>query len=282
MRSRRRDSAILTALGVGDLFGDPSDPRQAGQSRPGEDLSDVVQCGDQLFDSVKRRVGLPVQQDAPVVLGETSTPGSWIRSSSARNSAGIEVSRRGLLRTRSGTLTLVINADRILRIFRITGLARVLAPYPWTACLAPIGLVMGGVAKNITETLTTSKGVADVFTRLGGGSVMVNAYFAATTTLFGLMASGYAIQAALKLRSEEANGRAEPLLATATGRVRWAASHLTLSVNLTVHPQPEGARDRVHGGSARVADPDRRGSHGNRAHRAAPPRHFRLIAARGS
>jgi ABC-2 type transport system permease protein len=49
-------------------------------------------------------------------------------------------------------------------------------------------------------------------------------------TLFALTASGYAIQATLKLRSEEAGGRAEPVLATAVGRVRWAAGHLFFSL----------------------------------------------------
>jgi ABC-2 type transport system permease protein len=48
--------------------------------------------------------------------------------------------------------------------------------------------------------------------------------------MLGLIAAGYAIQAALRLRSEEASLRAEPVLATAVGRVRWACSHLAFSL----------------------------------------------------
>jgi polyether ionophore transport system permease protein len=48
--------------------------------------------------------------------------------------------------------------------------------------------------------------------------------------ILGLIAAAYAIQAILRLRSEETGGRAEPVLATAVGRLRWAASHLVFSV----------------------------------------------------
>jgi ABC-2 type transport system permease protein len=78
--------------------------------------------------------------------------------------------------------------------------------------------------------LQGNKGLEDVISRLGGSGAVVDAYLASTMTLFGLMASGYAIQATLKLRTEEASGRAEPVLAMAVGRVRWAASHFALSL----------------------------------------------------
>jgi polyether ionophore transport system permease protein len=49
-------------------------------------------------------------------------------------------------------------------------------------------------------------------------------------SLLGLIAAGYAIQATLRLRDEETSGRAEPVLSTAAGRLRWAASHLVFSI----------------------------------------------------
>jgi polyether ionophore transport system permease protein len=100
----------------------------------------------------------------------------------------------------------------------------------WTVCLALVGLLMGGVGKNVAEMMRDNQAVADVFSRLGGGGAMTDAYLAGTMTLFGLAAAGYAVQATLKLRAEEAAGRAEPLLATAVGRIGWALAHLTFAV----------------------------------------------------
>ncbi|MEV4146304.1 ABC transporter permease [Amycolatopsis sp. NPDC049691] len=100
----------------------------------------------------------------------------------------------------------------------------------WTGCLALVGLLMGGVAQNVAETMRDNKAVADVLSRLGGGGGVMDAYLAGTMTLFGLAAAGYAVQATLKLRAEEAGGRAEPVLATAVGRIGWALAHLTFAL----------------------------------------------------
>jgi polyether ionophore transport system permease protein len=100
----------------------------------------------------------------------------------------------------------------------------------WTGCLALVGLLMGGVAKNVADMMRDNKAVADVFSRLGGGGAVMDAYLAGTMTLFGLAAAGYAVQATLKLRAEEAAGRAEPVLATAVGRLGWALAHLVFAL----------------------------------------------------
>ncbi|RSM38478.1 ABC transporter permease [Amycolatopsis balhimycina DSM 5908] len=100
----------------------------------------------------------------------------------------------------------------------------------WTVCLGLVGLLMGGVARNVAEMMRDNKAVAEVFSRMGGGGAATDAYLAGTMTLFGLAAAGYAVQATLKLRAEEAAGRAEPVLATAVGRVGWALAHLTFAL----------------------------------------------------
>ncbi|MFB9687606.1 ABC transporter permease [Amycolatopsis plumensis] len=99
----------------------------------------------------------------------------------------------------------------------------------WTGCLGLVGLLMGGVARNVADTMRDNRAVADVVSRMGGGGAVLDAYLAGTMTLFGLAAAGYAVQATLKLRAEEAAGRAEPVLATAVGRVGWALAHLTFA-----------------------------------------------------
>jgi ABC-2 type transport system permease protein len=100
----------------------------------------------------------------------------------------------------------------------------------WTGCLALVGLLMGGVAQNVADMMRDNRAVADVFSRLGGGGAVLDAYLAGTMTVFGLAAAGYAVQATLKLRAEEVAGRAEPVLATAVGRLGWALAHLTFAV----------------------------------------------------
>jgi ABC-2 type transport system permease protein len=48
--------------------------------------------------------------------------------------------------------------------------------------------------------------------------------------LAGLVAAGYIVSVILRLRTEEAGHQAELVLATATGRTRWALSHIAVAV----------------------------------------------------
>jgi ABC-2 type transport system permease protein len=92
------------------------------------------------------------------------------------------------------------------------------------------GAAVGSVAKGIGSLLGSGAQVRDALTRLGGQSGITDAYLAATMGIVGLAAAGYAISAVLRLRSEETAQRAEPVLATATGRIGWAAGHLVVAV----------------------------------------------------
>jgi ABC-2 type transport system permease protein len=88
----------------------------------------------------------------------------------------------------------------------------------------------GAAAKGIGQLFGTSTALEREFSRLGGSAVITNAYLAALMLLAGLVAAAYAVSAVLRLRTEETEGRAEPVLATATGRVRWALSHIAIAV----------------------------------------------------
>lgn len=68
------------------------------------------------------------------------------------------------------------------------------------------------------------------FAVLGGATGAIDNYLAGMMSVLGLIAAGYAIQAALRLREEEAAGHAEPVLSTATSRLRWAGGHLAFSL----------------------------------------------------
>ncbi|GAA3812517.1 exporter of polyketide antibiotics [Sphaerisporangium flaviroseum] len=99
----------------------------------------------------------------------------------------------------------------------------------WVAGFAALGLVLGGLAKNIGD-LARGNQMQDIFARMGGTGGIIDAYLAAVLGLLGLFAAAYAIQATLRLRSEESALRAEPVLATSVGRLRWAGSHIAFSI----------------------------------------------------
>ena len=104
----------------------------------------------------------------------------------------------------------------------------------WVAGYAVTFAASGAAAKGVGQLVGTSTALQREFARLGGQAAIVNAYLAALMLLAGLVGAAYATSAVLRLRSEETDGRAEPVLATRTGRVRWALSHITVAVAGTV------------------------------------------------
>ena len=96
----------------------------------------------------------------------------------------------------------------------------------WAAGFLAGGLAIGVLAKNIGQVVGKTGGVDTAFMRIAGEHALTNAYLAACTSLVGLVAAGYGVAAVLRVRAEETAQRADPVLATATGRLRWAGSHL--------------------------------------------------------
>ena len=100
----------------------------------------------------------------------------------------------------------------------------------WAAGYAVYGLVIGGLATGIGPLVGDNSAAREMFVKLGGQAGLVNALLAAMMGFMGVGASVYAVQAALRLRAEESGQRAEPVLAAAVGRIRWAWSHLVFAV----------------------------------------------------
>ena len=100
----------------------------------------------------------------------------------------------------------------------------------WAAGFAFTFAASGAAAKGIGQLLGSSTALQREFTRLGGQTAITNAYLAALMLLAGLGAAGYAMSAVLRLRAEETDGLAEPVLATATGRISWALCHVAVAV----------------------------------------------------
>jgi ABC-2 type transport system permease protein len=104
----------------------------------------------------------------------------------------------------------------------------------WTLGLFALGAMYGGVAAGVGDLITDTPQIGEILRRVGGEQALIDAFLAATTTIAGLVASGFAIQATLRLRSEETGLRAEHVLATGVSRGAWAMSHVSVAVVGTV------------------------------------------------
>ncbi|GIH14481.1 ABC transporter permease [Rugosimonospora africana] len=100
----------------------------------------------------------------------------------------------------------------------------------WAVGFAVVGVVVGSIGNGIKGLIGDNATVSDVLTRLGGRGGVIDAYLSTVLGMLGLVAAVYAVQAVLRLRSEETGLRAEPLLATRVGRIGWAVSHVAFAV----------------------------------------------------
>jgi ABC-2 type transport system permease protein len=99
----------------------------------------------------------------------------------------------------------------------------------WGAGVLVTGIAYGWIAPTIDSFVANNKALAQVLAGAGAGS-LTDTYFATSLRIMALVASGFAIQSALRLRSEESAQRAEPVLAAPVSRWRWAASHLAIAL----------------------------------------------------
>jgi ABC-2 type transport system permease protein len=101
----------------------------------------------------------------------------------------------------------------------------------WTIALAITGASFGGIAQDMEAFAKGDPRLTETMAELTGSSgSIVDLYLAAIFTWIGAVVAIYAVQATLRLRSEETGDRAEPVLATAVTRIRWAASHVLCAV----------------------------------------------------
>lgn len=98
----------------------------------------------------------------------------------------------------------------------------------WAAGLLLIAVVFGAIGDEVDAFLETSDELAELFAVLGGSEVLVDLFIVFFLGLLAVAVGGFAVQGVLRLRSEEATGRAEPLLSTAVSRTRWIAGHLVI------------------------------------------------------
>jgi ABC-2 type transport system permease protein len=101
----------------------------------------------------------------------------------------------------------------------------------WAAGFAVLGTIYGSIAETAADIFRDSPQLAETLQQFGiDPDTAVDSYLASTMGIGGIVAAGYAVQATLRLRGEEAGGSAESLLSAPLGRVRWAAGHLSVAL----------------------------------------------------
>lgn len=131
----------------------------------------------------------------------------------------------GVLATRPGPGS----ASRGLR--SATGLAiRLLRAslIAWAVGIFLFGLVYGAITESIEEFITENEQLAEILAQAGGD--VVDSYLATALAMLAMIGSGFSVQAALRMRTEESAGRLEALLATTTGRARLLGGYVALAV----------------------------------------------------
>jgi ABC-2 type transport system permease protein len=98
----------------------------------------------------------------------------------------------------------------------------------WSGAMLLMGLVVGSLGSSIDAFLDSDQ-ARDMIARLGGTTTMLDAFFGVEQGAAALIVTIFAISSVLRMRAEESGLRAEPLLATAIGRRRWAAGYLAVA-----------------------------------------------------
>jgi len=99
----------------------------------------------------------------------------------------------------------------------------------WGLGVTLLGFVYGGLAESV-KTLLSDNPDAQVFFRGNSTADLVDSYLGVTLRITALMVAAYAVSATCRARSEEAAGRAEPVLAGAVSRSGWFGSHLLVAL----------------------------------------------------
>ncbi|RZS45008.1 ABC-2 type transport system permease protein [Herbihabitans rhizosphaerae] len=100
----------------------------------------------------------------------------------------------------------------------------------WTSGMLLVGAMFGSLASGMGDLIGDSPQAKEIFQRMGGAQSIVDSFIAGMGGMFGIFAALYAVQAVLRMRTEETAVRVEPLLATNVSRLSWVGSHLVFPI----------------------------------------------------
>ncbi|MFG2314885.1 ABC transporter permease [Streptomyces tendae] len=99
----------------------------------------------------------------------------------------------------------------------------------WSIGFFAAGVVYGGMTEGAADLVGDNEQARGIIERMGGQAGLTDAFVSAMIGMLGLIAALYVVASVLRLSGEETSGRAEPVLAGAVGRLRWAAGHLVIA-----------------------------------------------------
>ncbi len=92
----------------------------------------------------------------------------------------------------------------------------------WAVALLGFGLIFGALTEQIQHVHGSA---ADWYTRTGGSDQVLDAYRASIIAMAGMFVAVYVVQVLLRMRTDEAGGTLEPMLAAGVTRSRWMLAH---------------------------------------------------------
>ncbi|MEU0910380.1 ABC transporter permease [Streptomyces althioticus] len=92
-----------------------------------------------------------------------------------------------------------------------------------------MGAMYGSILGDAEDMLGGLDEIEEALERIGGSGV-VESFASMVMVVLAVVAAVHVVMAALRPRAEESAGRAEPLLATALSRSRWAGGHLAVAL----------------------------------------------------
>ncbi|MFJ6356211.1 ABC transporter permease [Pseudarthrobacter oxydans] len=98
----------------------------------------------------------------------------------------------------------------------------------WCVGAAALGAVAGVLSPMASETVSSIAPLRELIARLvpGGQTGLIDVFVTALLGMAGVFAAAAGIQAVLRMRAEEAEGRAEILLSAPVSRARWLGANL--------------------------------------------------------
>lgn len=102
----------------------------------------------------------------------------------------------------------------------------------WAIGAGVLAALAGALAPVVATALADNQALANLITRLlpGGQGEMIDVFATGILGICGTLAAAAGVQAVLRLRSEEASGAAEMLLATPLSRVGWMLGHVGVAI----------------------------------------------------
>lgn len=110
----------------------------------------------------------------------------------------------------------------------------------WAGSTALLGLIYGSLTDSIEDFIGDNDAMSDILASLEGAS-LVDSYLSTSLLITALLAAGPGLQIAGRMRAEESDLRAEPMLAAPMSRRTWMGAHAVLALGGTALAMVAGA-----------------------------------------